>query len=155
MSKLRKSVVLAALACGTVGGFEGLVLHTYRDAVGVPTYCYGETRNVRRGATFTKPQCDALLLARLDNDFAAPMERCIPGIVNAPDKRYVAFLSLGYNIGSAALCKSTAARKFNAGDIRGACDALLAWNKAGGVVLKGLATRRQKERAMCLEGLTP
>ncbi len=45
------------------------------------------------------------------------------------------------------------ARRLNAGDIRGACDALLAWNKAGGRVVQGLTNRRQDERRLCLEGL--
>ena len=31
--------------------------------------------------------------------------------------------------------------------------ALLAWNKAGGRVIKGLTKRRETERALCLEGL--
>jgi len=45
------------------------------------------------------------------------------------------------------------ARKANAGDLRGACDALLLWNKAGGQVVRGLDRRRQAERALCLRGV--
>jgi len=42
-------------------------------------------------------------------------------------------------------------KKANAGDMRGACDSLLLWNKAGGKVVNGLTVRRQKERALCLQ----
>ena len=44
-------------------------------------------------------------------------------------------------------------RRAMAGDLPGACDALLMWNKAGGKVVKGLTKRREAERALCLDGL--
>lgn len=46
-----------------------------------------------------------------------------------------------------------AARRFNAGNWRGGCDAFLMWNRAGGRVVRGLALRRARERALCLKGL--
>jgi lysozyme len=46
------------------------------------------------------------------------------------------------------------ARKANAGDMRGACDALLLWNRVGGREVAGLTKRRQRERELCLKGLT-
>ena len=63
---------------------------------------------------------------------------------------YDAFLSLAYNIGPGAFAKSSALRKFNEGDKRGAADAILLWNKAGGRVLAGLTRRREAERALFL-----
>ena len=50
-------------------------------------------------------------------------------------------------------CRSTAARRFNAGDWRGGCEAFLMWNKAGGRPVRGLTLRRQRERALCMKGL--
>ena len=44
-------------------------------------------------------------------------------------------------------------RKAKAGDLRGACEALMLWNKAGGKVVRGLTRRRTAERDLCLEGL--
>jgi lysozyme len=48
-------------------------------------------------------------------------------------------------------------RRALAGDLRGACDALLMWTKARGngrlVVVRGLVNRRNAERALCLRGL--
>ena len=46
------------------------------------------------------------------------------------DSRTSAATRLSFNIGVVAFCRSTAARRFNAGDWRGGCDAFLAWNKA-------------------------
>jgi lysozyme len=54
-----------------------------------------------------------------------------------------------YNVGSHAICKSTAVRKFNAGDHGGGCDALAAFNKASGQVIKGLVRRRSAEIDAC------
>jgi GH24 family phage-related lysozyme (muramidase) len=68
-----------------------------------------------------------------------------------------AAISLAYNIGTDAFCRSTAARHFRAGDWRGGCDALTAWNKArvnGRLVpVRGLTRRRRHEREICLRGL--
>jgi lysozyme len=50
----------------------------------------------------------------------------------------------------AGFCGSTAARRFRAGDVRGGCDAFLAWNKAGGRVVAGLAKPAPAERQICL-----
>jgi lysozyme len=38
--------------------------------------------------------------------------------------------------------------KYNRGDVQGAADEILKWNKAGGKALKGLTRRREAERAM-------
>ena len=152
MSRLAKGGLVAALAVVTIGAHEGLRTQAYRDAVGVPTICYGETRGVRLGMVKTKPECDAMLIKALD-EFADGMERCAPAIRQAPESRYVAHLSLSYNIGTGGYCRSSVARLFNAGQIRASCDAFLWWDKAGGRALPGLTRRRHEERALCLQGL--
>ena len=152
MSRLKKGGSAALLAVAVVGGFEGLRQAAYRDVVGVPTVCYGETRGVRMGMKFTKPECDAMLLKGLD-EFADGVEKCTFTARNMPEKRYVAHVSLAYNIGVGGYCKSSVSRLENAGQTRASCDAFLKWNKAGGITFPGLTRRRQAERAMCLEGL--
>jgi lysozyme len=150
-SRLKKGGALAALAVAVVGGFEGLRLNAYRDVVRVPTVCYGETRGIRMGMKFTKPECDAMLLVGLDQ-FGAGIESCVPGLKNVPEPRYVAHLSLAYNIGIGGYCKSSIARLENAGHTRAACDYFMKYNRAGGVVFPGLTRRRAAEREMCLKG---
>lgn len=144
---------LAALACTTITGFEGLRTSAYRDSVGVPTICIGETKGVRMGMRFTVPQCQAMLEERLGRDYAPAIERCITKPMG--DDFYVASLSLAYNIGTGGFCRSSIVRLYNAGDRRAACNAFLLYDKAGKPprVIAGLAKRRQAERALCLKGV--
>ena len=152
MSRLKKGAAVGALAVAVVGGFEGLRLTAYRDVVGVPTICFGETRGIRMGMKLTKAECDAMLLKGLD-EFADGVEKCVPSAKTMPEKRYVAHVSLAYNIGVGGYCKSSIARLQNAGHERAACDFFLRYNRAGGIVFPGLTKRRQAERAMCRDGL--
>jgi lysozyme len=148
MSRMRKGTTAAALAVVVVGGFEGLRQSAYRDVVGVPTICYGETRGVKMGQSATKAECDAMLLAGLA-DFERGVLSC--AAVPLPDKRLVAHVSLAYNIGIGAYCRSTVVRRLNAGDVRGSCDAFLMWDRAKGIRFPGLTRRREAERKLCLE----
>jgi lysozyme len=149
---LKRSGTIAAVAVVLVGGFEGLRTVAYRDVVGIPTICFGETRGVKMGDKATAEQCKGMLIDRLD-EFSAGIDRCLPG--NLPYPVYVAFLSVSYNIGTQAFCGSSMARKANAGDIPGACDALLLWDRAtvAGVKVKipGLTRRRVEERELCMQ----
>lgn len=152
MSRLKKGGAVAALAVTLIGGFEGLRTTAYRDSVGIPTICYGETRGVRMGMHLTKPQCDAMLVKRLDQ-FADGMERCIKRPADSvPPDVYVAFLSLSYNIGTGGFCRSSVVRAYNAGDDAAACEALRRYDRAGGRVLPGLDHRRKAEEHLCLKG---
>ncbi len=148
MSPNQKKAGWLAIAIAVVGAYEGLSLKAYPDIVGVPTICYGETKNVKLGQTATKEDCDSQLSARLI-EFNQGVESCITRPLR--DNERVAFVSLAYNIGVGAFCQSTVVRRFNAGDKAGACDAILMWNRAGGKVVQGLVNRRVKEREMCLK----
>lgn len=134
----------------------------YKDIVGVWTVCDGDTKNVVPGQVQTREQC----MVRLEQQLIAhtePVLKCVPGL-RAPERgnQLVASVSLAYNVGTGrfrngkwelGFCGSTMARRFNAGDWRGGCDALLPWNKAGGRVSRGLTDRRKREREICLRGL--
>lgn len=155
MSKLKKgliagSIALTALATGVISQFEGRELRAYQDIVKVWTICDGETKGVKPGQVATPAECDAMLAKNLVT-YEAGLDKCLTYPV--PGKTKVAFLSWTYNVGVGAACKSTLVRKANAGDLRGACNELLKWDKAGGRVVNGLTKRRQAERALCLEGL--
>ncbi|TIN82742.1 MAG: lysozyme [Mesorhizobium sp.] len=152
MSRIKKGGALAASVVALVSGFEGLRTYAYRDPVGIPTICFGETRGVKMGDHKTPAECKDMLISRLA-EFETGMRKCLASPDTIPDNAYAAFLSASYNIGTGAFCKSSMARRANAGDIRGACDALLAWDKAGGFRLPGLTKRRAKERELCLRGI--
>ncbi|MBB3743745.1 lysozyme [Rhizobium sp. BK591] len=141
-----------AMAIQTVGGFEGLKLYAYRDVVGIWTACYGETQGIKPGMKFSKADCDNMLIDSLV-EHEAGMRACLKAPDALPIQTYVAGVSLTYNIGTGGFCGSTVVRKLNAGDIRGACDAFLMWDKAKGRKIAGLTKRREAERALCLKGV--
>jgi len=151
------AVVLAlALAVAALKPDEGKRNIDYLDIAKVPTACYGHTgADVKVGTHRTDAECDTLLSA----DARVHMDGvivCTPTLADRP-YQLAAATRITFNIGVSAYCRSTIARRFNARDWRGGCDAFLAWNKArvGGriVVVRGLADRRARERAMCLTGL--
>lgn len=128
--------------------WEGCRLEAYQDSVGVWTIGYGITTNaglgvIKKGMKITQAQADDMLLAAL-----AKYEKTVQdSLKRSPAQyHYDAMVSLCYNIGQAGFAKSSVVKRYNAGDIQGAADAFLMWNKAGGKVLKGLTNRRQDER---------
>jgi lysozyme len=113
-------------------------LRAYADIVGVWTICDGDTKGVRPDMVETEAGC----VKRLERQLVAharPVLRCVPSL-GAPERenQLVASVSLAYNIGTGGFCRSTAARRFNAGNWRDGCDAFLMWNRAGGKVVRGL-----------------
>lgn len=151
-SRLKKGSAVALLAASVVGAWEGLQTKAYPDPAtrGHPwTVCYGETKGVKKGDTYTIAECKAMLVDSLQG-YAAGIERCVTAPL--PDERYVALISFAYNVGTSAACNSSVVRLINAGHTRAGCDALLKWNKAAGIVFRGLTRRRTAERELCLKG---
>ncbi|MET5577935.1 lysozyme [Klebsiella aerogenes] len=135
--------------------FEGCRLTAYPDpgTGGAPwTIGYGWTlpvdgKPVRPGMTIDQAIADRLLKAGLvsyENDVLKIVK------VKLTQGQFDALVSFAYNIGSRALSTSTLLKKLNSGDIKGAADEFLRWNKAGGKVLNGLTRRREAERALFL-----
>lgn len=144
-----------ALAATCVAGYEGLRNDPYDDVRGTRTVCYGETHGVQE-RHYGNAECIELLEKSLAKHGSEVLD-CLPAELPLPTK--AAFVSLAYNAGAPAICASTAAKRARAGDIPGACDAFLAWNKiktpTGYQVSKGLSNRRSSERALCLRGVGP
>lgn len=149
------SAAVIGLACVFIQPWEGLWTTAKVDKIGTGqpiTWCYGETMGgAKVGDKFTPQQCADMLKKRLP-EYANEIAPCIK--VPISDKTHAAYISFAYNVGSAGFCRSTAAKRLNAGDRRGSCDALMQWNRAQGKVVKGLTNRRAAERKLCLEGLT-
>lgn len=143
--------VAAAGSIALVPKWEGTELKTYKDLGGVLTYCTGATENAMWGKTYTVEQCKE----QLDRDLARHAEGMMACIkVPLTDGQKIAFTSATYNLGIAAFCGSSMARRANAGDVAGSCAALSMWNKVGGKEVLGLTRRRADERAIC-EGRKP
>lgn len=143
-----------AISVPLVGGFEGLRTVAYYDPVRIPTACFGETRGIKMGDSFTVAQCNEILEDRLA-EFATELDKCL--VADVSPKMYSSILSWTYNIGSGAACGSTLVWKANNGDLVGACNELPKWNKATlgktKITLRGLTIRRTKERELCLAGV--
>jgi lysozyme len=138
------------IAAPVIEGWEGTRTDPYRDIVGVWTVCTGETRvEMRR---YTPAECKTMLDKTLAADWAPAVLSAVPALQDRP-YQFAAAISLTYNIGGAAFARSTVAKRFNAGDWKGGCDAFLMWNKAGGRVVRGLTNRREAERKLCLTNL--
>jgi lysozyme len=144
----RNKAAAIAIVAVLAPSFEGLRHTVYRDSVGVPTYCIGETKHPRYGHVYSTQECTSIFEGRIV-EFANGVENCTT--VDMSPKREAAMIDLAYNIGVRGYCHSTVVRKLNAGDVRGACDALLGYNHAGGITFPGLTRRREAERKLCLE----
>lgn len=150
-------LVVSALAIAAIAGFEGYRRHAYDDGVGVHTVGYGSTRHpdgrpVRPGDS-APPERALVMLAHDADRIGREIAACLGPVPLYPHE-WDAYVSLAYNIGSPAFCRSTLAARLRADppDYPAACVEILRWNRAGGRVLPGLVKRRQAEHALCLEG---
>lgn len=151
-SRLKKGGAVALVAVSFTGGMEGLRQTAYPDPAtkGPPwTICYGETHGVRPGDHKSIAECKDLLRYRLGVE-AEGIDKCLIRVTT--DGQAVAFLSLAHNIGVAGFCKSSVVREFNNGNVEQACNNLLKFNRAAGMVFPGLTRRREAERKLCLQG---
>lgn len=142
----KRTAIAIAIATPFVAGFEGLRQYVYRDPVGIPTFCFGETKNPEWGKRYSLAECHALKAERMQ-EFADGVGRCLR--VEVGPHRYAALVSFAYNVGTGAACGSSVIRRLNAGEGAVACDSLMLWTKARGIELPGLVRRRAAERDMC------
>ncbi|MEE4349552.1 MAG: lysozyme [Pacificimonas sp.] len=158
MAKLKRTTLAAgatltgaalAIAVPLIGKWEGKSNDPYRDIVGVQTVCYGETRVEMR--SHTDAECTAMLVAAVE-EFQDRVLACTPSLAGRPHQ-LAAATSLAYNVGWPSYCRSTADRRFDAGDYAGGCRAITWWNRAGGRKVRGLVNRREDEYRICMEGL--
>lgn len=155
---VKQRTVVGGLALSAATLVALLTHEGYRDTAYVPvagdkiTVGFGSTfrddgKPVRMGDTITPVKALQRSLAHLQKDEAG-----IKGCVTSPlyQSEYDAYLSLAYNIGVPAFCKSTLVKKLNAGDYSGACSEVLKWDKFRGAPLRGLTIRRKKEYEQCV-----
>jgi lysozyme len=136
---------------------EGLAVHEgYRGEAYIPvpgdrpTIGFGDAQGVQMGQS-TDPVRALVRLNQQADTFQRQMRACI-GDVPLYQHEWDSYVSLTFNIGSGAFCRSTLVRKLKETppDYRGACDQILRWDKFQGKPLAGLTKRRQDERKLCL-----
>lgn len=145
-----KPTLLALSASALVGiaAHEGYRGEAYEPVKGdVPTIGFGTTEGVEMGDRIT-PERALVRLLQDANKFEKAVRRCAP--VPMHQYEFDAYVSLTYNIGEGAFCKSTLVKKLNAGDYEGACEQILRWDRFKGRPLPGLTKRRQQEYEQCL-----
>ena len=136
-----------ALICS----WEGFSAKPYLCSAKVPTIGYGSTRYADGRAVTMADQ--PITLDEAQKLFATNLpqyEQAVEKAVTVPLKQneFDALVSLCYNIGAGALGKSTLVHLLNKNKRVAAAAQFLLWNKAGGVVIKGLADRRAAEKKM-------
>jgi GH24 family phage-related lysozyme (muramidase) len=155
--------------------WEGFAPKVYRDPANIQTYCFGETENVDPSRIYSKSECAVLLRQREARDYAPRIAACLPEIVG---NRFIfgALIDASYNAGWAAVCTSPMATLIKAGDFARSCAALPGWyvtaryrgkarpaaamraagwrwtGSAWRKTFPGLISRRNDEKAVCLEG---
>lgn len=141
-------LALSASALVGIAVHEGYRGEAYEPVKGdVPTIGFGTTEGVEMGDRIT-PERALVRLLNDANKFEKAVRRCAP--VPMHQFEFDAYVSLTYNIGEGAFCKSTLAKKLNAGDYEGACKQILRWDRFKGKPLPGLTKRRMEEYQKCL-----
>lgn len=144
---------------------EGNSLTAYKDGSGIWTICRGATmvdgKSVRQGMKLTQAKCDQVnakerdaALAWVDKNIRVPLTE--------PQKAGIASFC-PYNIGPGKCYPSTFYQRINAGDRKGACQAILWWIKDGGRDCRltkgqkngcyGQVERRDQESALACWGI--
>lgn len=133
---------------------EGVRLKPYQDPIGLWTVGVGhligdgKTLPIEWFRTLTIDEVDELLKSDL-RKFERGVLRLCPN--HLTQSRFDALVSFAFNVGLGNLQASTLRQKHNRGDILGASQEFLRWNKAGGRVLRGLTIRRKDESNLYLQ----
>jgi lysozyme len=156
--KNKTRAVIAGLVL-SAGGLIGIASHEgYRDTAYIPvpgdvaTIGFGSTTNsdgsrVALGQR-TNPISSLKRLGEHVEVFEDAVRTCAP--VPMYQYEFDAYVSLTYNIGANAFCKSTLSKKLMAYDYEGACKEILKWDKFKGKSLPGLTKRRIEEYTTCI-----
>lgn len=134
-----------AIASDFVKQFEGRELKAYRCSAGVWTIGYGHTKGVQEGDEISASEAEQLLvedLTAISDDL-----NCLVN-VGVTEGQYIALLSLAFNVGAAAVKKSTLLFHLNHGRYDEAAEEFDKWIYAGGKSSEGLKRRRAAERKL-------
>jgi lysozyme len=139
-------VTWQALATPLIQKWEGFERRAYLCPAGVWTIGYGATGpDIGPGLIWTREEANERFARDLEH-YGKQVDKLLKVPAEAHEK--AALVSFAYNLGPAALGRSTLLRKFNAGDKEGAAREFGKWVYAGGKKLAGLVKRRAEETRM-------
>lgn len=137
---------------------EGFVPQLYEDAAHFCSIAYGHLLHQSRCASADRraypkrlPEPTGALLLAQD---MARAERAVMQMVTVKltDGQYAALCDFTYNVGSGNLKRSTLLKVVNAGNAGRVPTQLRRWTQAGGITLRGLKTRREREIVLYFDG---
>ena len=143
---------------------EGNHLTAYLDGANIWTICRGATmvdgKPVVKGMKLATEKCNQVNAIERDKALAW-VERNIKVPLSEPQKAGIASFC-PYNIGPGKCFPSTFYKRMNAGDTKGACEAIKWWIKDGGKDCRirsnncfGQVSRRDQESALTCWGIGP
>lgn len=143
------ALVLSAASLTGIAVHEGYRDRAYIPVAGdKPTLGFGDAQGVKIGDK-TDPIRALIRLNQQADTFQQEMKKCV-GDVPLHQYEWDAYVSLTFNIGSGAFCKSTLVKKLQQQDYVGACTQILRWDRFNGAPLAGLTKRRQEEYTKCI-----
>ena len=151
--------------------FESCSLKAYWDCAGYPTNGWGNLLSRERrsdvmkrlGLTgeqvdmwlqetwppITQEEADARFLVNLNKAYTS-VKRLVK--IQLSPEQYAALTDFAFNCGAGNLQISTLLRLVNRNELLDAAEEFKKWNKAGGVVFRGLTRRREAEYNLFLSG---
>ncbi len=137
-----------------IAKFEGFSSKPYHCSAGVSTIGFGTTHyeGGKHVTMHDKPISTArayeILRYEVAHHYGASVDRYVRE--DTTQNQRDALTSFAYNLGVGALKSSTLLRLHNEGKIKEAANEFQKWIHSNGKTLKGLVTRRQKERDLYL-----
>jgi lysozyme len=135
---------------------EGTEFEAYPDTGGVWTICTGHTKDVRPGDRASPDQCAAYL----QGDLVYSVDYVMARAPAAPLFAKLAMADFAYNVGPAALGRSTLLRLSRAGNHAAAAEQFGRWVYVGGLDCRqpssncaGITRRRDLQRTLYLVNL--
>jgi lysozyme len=128
---------------------EGVRNKAYKDSKGLWTIGVGHLIKPDEQHLITATLTDAEVEALLKHDLkwcSEAVERHVPPTLT--QNQFDALYSFCFNVGETNFKRSTVVKRINAGDLKGAGDAMLMWDKP-----PELIPRRKRERALFLSGI--
>lgn len=112
-----------------IASFEKCELEAYLDEAGIPTIGYGHTDGVEMGMKITKAEAERIFRQDLKR-FERGVNECLAGCDYPVNQNmFDALVAFSFNVGTGAFRLSTMLKKIRRGDMRGASQEFLKWNK--------------------------
>lgn len=148
-------IALSPAGAEIIGNAEGCRREPYKCPSDVLTVGIGSTEYSGLPIEPKRIYTDLEIAERWKNDIQVA-EKCVNQYGNGrnlPQSVFDSATSITFNVGCGAMRKSTMFKYLNAGKYAQACNEFSRWTRASGRVLPGLVSRREKEKALCLQDL--